>query len=228
MRLYENVHLFNKWVIIGSTHYFCPLFTVQSSMLMTSGEDVILIHKSIIQGHHVHKDIWHQRWERYWKCRESQKMSTIVELCMPTKVRYDHWPCSERTREQVNVVYKVPCTCRKVYIGETTRRLETRLKEHKDACIKGFTDKSAIAEHAWTEDHPIRWGDTRIMQHAMELVVKEAICIRTTPESSHFNRGGWYDIPGCTAGSPRTGSLGVAPARAAPTREHRKSTGKGN
>ena len=25
------------------------------------------------------------------------------------------------------------CTCTKVYIGETTRRLETRLKEHKDA-----------------------------------------------------------------------------------------------
>ena len=58
--------------------------------------------------------------------------------------------------KQANVVYKVPCTCGKVYIGETTRRLETRLKEHKDACIKGFTDKSAIAEHAWTEDHPIR------------------------------------------------------------------------
>ena len=53
-----------------------------------------------------------------------------------------------------------------VYISETTRRLETRLKEHKDAYIKGFTDKSAIAEHAWTEDHPIHWGDTRILQHA--------------------------------------------------------------
>ena len=61
--------------------------------------------------------------------------------------------------KQANVVYKVPCTCRKLYIGETTRRLETRLKalEHKDACIKGFTNKSAIAEHAWTGDHPIHW-----------------------------------------------------------------------
>ena len=102
--------------------------------------------------------------------------------------------------KQANVVYEVPCTCGKVYIGETTRRLGTRLKEHKDACIKGFTDKSAIAEHAWTEDHPIRWDDTRILQHAsrsMELVVKEAICIRTAPESSHFNRDGGYDIPDC-------------------------------
>ena len=27
-------------------------------------------------------------------------------------------------------------------------------------------DKSAIAEHAWTEDHPIRLDDTRILQLA--------------------------------------------------------------
>ena len=57
--------------------------------------------------------------------------------------------------KQANVVYEMPCTCRKVFIGETTYQLETRLKEHKDTCIKGFMDKSAIAEHAWMEDHPI-------------------------------------------------------------------------
>ena len=67
--------------------------------------------------------------------------------------------------KQANIIYKVSYTCGKMYIGETTRQLETRLKGHKDACIKGFTDKSAIAEHARTEDHPIRWGDTRIVQH---------------------------------------------------------------
>ena len=45
-------------------------------------------------------------------------------------------------------------------------QLGTRLKEHKDACIKGFMDKCAIAKHAWTEDRPIHWDDTRILQHA--------------------------------------------------------------
>ena len=80
-------------------------------------------------------------------------------------------------------------------MGETTHQLETRLKEHKDACIKGFTDKSAIA---WMEDHPIHWDDTRILQHAsqaMELIVKEAICTQTTPEGSYFNCDGGYNIP---------------------------------
>ena len=46
------------------------------------------------------------------------------------------------------VVYRVPCSCGEAYIGETVRRLETRMKEHRDACQKGALDKSALAEHA--------------------------------------------------------------------------------
>ena len=31
------------------------------------------------------------------------------------------------------------------YIGETRRRLETRLREHQEACQKGTLEKSAVA-----------------------------------------------------------------------------------
>ena len=68
--------------------------------------------------------------------------------------------------KQANVVYKIPCTCGKVYIGETKRRLGTRLKEHKDACVGGHTHKSVIAKHAWAEGHPINWSGTKILQRA--------------------------------------------------------------
>ena len=82
-------------------------------------------------------------------------------------VRFRLWSSGYGPREkQANVVYEVPCTYGKMYIGEPTHQLGTRLREHKDACIKGFMDKSAIAEHAWMEYHPIRWDDTRILQHA--------------------------------------------------------------
>ena len=46
------------------------------------------------------------------------------------------------------------------YISETKRRLETRLKEHQDACRKGALEKSSVAEHAWRNHHPIKWEDT--------------------------------------------------------------------
>ena len=35
------------------------------------------------------------------------------------------------------------------------RRLETRLKEHKEACLRGEQEKSAVADHAWSNHHPI-------------------------------------------------------------------------
>ena len=45
------------------------------------------------------------------------------------------------------VVYRIPCSCGKVYIGETVRRLETRLKEHQKACREGTMATLAVAEH---------------------------------------------------------------------------------
>ena len=49
---------------------------------------------------------------------------------MLTKVK-DAMP----VEKQANVVYRIPCSCGKAYIGETKRRLETcRLREHQDAC----------------------------------------------------------------------------------------------
>ena len=118
-----------------------------------------------------------------------------VKFTILTKVK-DPLPMEK----QANIIYKVPCTCGKVYISKTTRQLEICLKECKEVCIKGFTDKSTIAKHDWTEDHPISWGDTRILQYAsqtMKLVIKEEICIWMIPESSHFNCYGGYDIPNC-------------------------------
>ena len=68
--------------------------------------------------------------------------------------------------QQSMVVYQIPCSCGKMYIGKTIRRLETRLKEHKEACCKGHTADSAVAEHAWTEQHAIKWRETTVLDHA--------------------------------------------------------------
>ena len=68
--------------------------------------------------------------------------------------------------KQSNVVYRIPCSCSQVYIGETKRRLETRLKEHWDACERGMMEKSALAEHAWENYHPIDWEETTVLDHS--------------------------------------------------------------
>ena len=60
-------------------------------------------------------------------------------------------------------VYRISRTCGKVYIGETGRNLKVRQKEHKDCCLKCQPDKSALAKHAWENDHPIKWNDSELL-----------------------------------------------------------------
>ena len=75
------------------------------------------------------------------------------------------------------VLYQIPCSCDKAYVGETVRRLETRMMDHRDACQKGALEKSALAEHAWESHHPIKWEETTVVDQARnpkELLLKEA------------------------------------------------------
>ena len=66
-----------------------------------------------------------------------------------------------------NVVYQIHCGgCNKVYIGETIRILETRLKEHQEALRRGMTEKSAVAEHTWDNQHSINWEEMSIIDQA--------------------------------------------------------------
>lgn len=87
-------------------------------------------------------------------------------------------------------MYEIPCSCGTV---ETKRRLETRIKEHRDACVGDFMDRSAIAEHAWTQEHRINWNEVRML----DCAVREEPCIRMTPGSNRLNHDEGYEMPGC-------------------------------
>ncbi len=73
------------------------------------------------------------------------------------------------------------------YIGETTRRLEQRVKEHQDACKRGDEKVSAIAEHAWQQNHSIKWEEVRVVDGASkncELKIEEALHTQMTPDNN--------------------------------------------
>ena len=75
-------------------------------------------------------------------------------------------------------VYRIPCECGLVYIGETGRNLSVRLKEHKTNCEKAEQDKSAVAKHTWTYDHRIKWDEATILaidSHKFSRKMRESI-----------------------------------------------------
>ena len=103
-------------------------------------------------------------------------------------------------KKQSIVVYQIPCTCGKIYIGETKRRRNMKIKEHHNTCGKGLTSRSAIAEHAWKNHHPIEWEGVSVVDQARapkELALKEALHIQLIPSEEFFNQDVRIELPYC-------------------------------
>ena len=87
------------------------------------------------------------------------------------------------------VVYEVPCICGDVYVGETKRSLETRLKQHRRAAERG--EKSALVEHAWEAGHVIEWESARVIETVKNTAHRkfmEALHIKRRPTQCMINR----------------------------------------
>ena len=98
------------------------------------------------------------------------------------------------------VVYKIPCSCNLAYIRETKRYLGTWLKEHQAATRRGEVEKSAIAEHAWKEQHHPLWDNISILdqsKNVTSLRIKEALHISLAGQHTLLNRDQGVNIADC-------------------------------
>ena len=59
---------------------------------------------------------------------QTQKFRSLLPRFQPGEEDQDSK--SQRTRLQSDLVYKYQCSCNKIYIGETKRRLAIRIEEH--------------------------------------------------------------------------------------------------
>jgi hypothetical protein len=76
-------------------------------------------------------------------------------------------------------VYSIPCDCEKVYIGQTGRSIETRVKERRHV-RPADPKKSAVAEHSINLDHQ----NTSILakkSRCMDRIIRKAIEIELHP-----------------------------------------------
>ncbi|CAI2738566.1 unnamed protein product, partial [Dicrocoelium dendriticum] len=68
-----------------------------------------------------------------------------------------------RAHEQRNVVYKIPCRdCERDYVGQTGRKLVTRIQEHKRACVKHYAS-SLVSIHVDEEGHSFDWSKAEVL-----------------------------------------------------------------
>ena len=98
--------------------------------------------------------------------------------------------------KQDGVVNRIPCECGKVYIGETGRSMQERIKEHDRDIRLTHTQTSAVSEHAYKTGHYRIWNEVKFIDrdhHWYTRRVKEAIHIRLHP--NNINRDSGIEIP---------------------------------
>ena len=85
--------------------------------------------------------------------------------------------------QKSGAVYQIPCaSCSASYIGQSGRRLEQRIKEHRRVVATADLRLSALAEHVWTNEHPVDWRNVKILTVTNDYNIKvviEAFAIRT-------------------------------------------------
>jgi len=117
--------------------------------------------------------------------------------------------------KQDGVVYKIPCECGEVYIGETGRAMQDRIKEHDKDIRLARTQTSADSEHANETGHLPFWKEVKFIErdpYWYTRRVKEAIHMRLHPnninrERERFLKLGYLRSKSPTADPPRSGPV---------------------
>jgi hypothetical protein len=67
-------------------------------------------------------------------------------------------------QQRKKCVYIIPCDGGRCYIGEISRHLEIRMKEHKYNQAQGLLEISKLAQHEYEEGHKIFWKEAKVLQ----------------------------------------------------------------
>ncbi|VDL88073.1 unnamed protein product, partial [Schistocephalus solidus] len=77
--------------------------------------------------------------------------------------------------ETANVVYRVQCgSCEANYVGETGKRLQTRMSEHARA-VRRMDQLSLVAEHCAASGHTFSFHDAEILGRGIDQTARETL-----------------------------------------------------
>ena len=87
------------------------------------------------------------------------------------------------------MVYKINCLdCDSSYVGQTKRKLKTRIKEHKIDIRRSTSEIPVISCHQLNERHELDWDNIKILDTEQSLFKRISEMIYIKSQISSINK----------------------------------------
>ena len=134
--------------------------------------------------------------EQLRRCLQQQGVRAVFKLETTLRSQLVRPKDAVDPDKRDGVVSRIPCECGKMYIGETGRPMQDRIKEHDGDIRLARTETSAVSEHALKTGNKPLLNEVKFIDrdsYYYTRSVKEAIHIRL--HSNNINRDSGIEIP---------------------------------